>query len=264
MLFVIGPRVDPATLVPLSSLGLFMNGTRTAGDSAHNGTGEEDFAFSDTDADDAPDVGLGDYSMRFEELMSDSEEDGHHGGDEEDEDEEEGFIYNGVDSDPTSGYREQLRQVLGPDHEEEEAEEPEESESEGEELEDEDGDEEAASEGEERLSAENEPPAPAPKPPSPPPSYAFSQTQQALQKAERLLSRALAGSDALANELCESRQNSLLCPLILIIIYSSHPNAHHDARAAPLLPSLLDPDAERHPGAREYSPGVPRRVWRSP
>ena len=123
MLFVIGPRVDPATLVPLSSLGLFMNGTRTAGDSAHNGTGEEDFAFSDTDADDAPDVGLGDYSMRFEELMSDSEEDGRHGGDEEDEDEEEGFIYNGVDSDPTSGYREQLRQVLGPDHEEEEAEE---------------------------------------------------------------------------------------------------------------------------------------------
>lgn len=85
--------------------------------------------------------------------------------------------------------------------EEEEAEEPEESESEGEE-EDAGEDEEAASEGEERLSAENEPPAPAPKPPSPPPSYAFSQTQQALQKADRLLSRALAGSDALANELC--------------------------------------------------------------
>lgn len=103
-----------------------MNGTHGAGDFAHNGSTEEEFAFSDTDADDAPDAGLGDYSARLEELMSDGEEHGGEDGDEDgEEEEEEGFIYSGVDSDPTGGYREQLRQVLGPDHEEDELEEDE-------------------------------------------------------------------------------------------------------------------------------------------
>ncbi|KAL1752558.1 hypothetical protein FB107DRAFT_293042 [Schizophyllum commune] len=94
---------------------------------------------------------------------------------------------------------------------EDDAEEPEESESEGEDADEGEVEDEAAtSEGEDRLSAENEPPAPAPKPPSPPPSYAFSQTQQALQKAERLLSRALAGSDALANELSPTQTHIMM------------------------------------------------------
>ena len=42
---------------------------------------------------------------------------------EDDEDDEEGgFLYSGVDADPTGGYHEQLRDVLGPEHEEDELE----------------------------------------------------------------------------------------------------------------------------------------------
>ena len=97
-----------------------MNGTRNSGDPAH----EDGFTFSDTEADDAPDSGLGDYSARFEELMSDDDMDGDGGGDAagSDKDEDGAFVYDGVDADPTGGYREQLRQVLGPDHEEDELE----------------------------------------------------------------------------------------------------------------------------------------------
>ena len=100
-----------------------MNGTRGAGDSGHDDL-SEDLHFSDSEGGDSPDVGAGDYSTRFEELMSDGEDAGDH---EEngDEDEEGGFIYSGVDADPAGGYREQLRQVLGPDHEEDEIEEQE-------------------------------------------------------------------------------------------------------------------------------------------
>lgn len=55
----------------------------------------------------------GDYSTRMEELFGGDEED--HGG--ESEDEEEEFVYDGVDVDQVTGtnYREQLRDVLGPD-----------------------------------------------------------------------------------------------------------------------------------------------------
>ncbi|KAI0663401.1 Golgi CORVET complex core vacuolar protein 8-domain-containing protein [Cubamyces menziesii] len=100
-----------------------MNGTRDAGDTGHDDL-SEDLHFSDSEGGDSPDVGAGDYSTRFEELMSDGEDAGDH---EEngDEDEEGGFIYSGVDADPAGGYREQLRQVLGPDHEEDEIEEQE-------------------------------------------------------------------------------------------------------------------------------------------
>lgn len=104
-----------------SSTVLFMNGSHTAATASH----DEAFHFSDNDGDDeAPDPGLGDYSARFDELMSDSED--HEGGDAEDDgddDDEEAFVYSGVDADPTGGYREQLRDVLGPDHEEDELEE---------------------------------------------------------------------------------------------------------------------------------------------
>ncbi|KAI0744036.1 hypothetical protein C8Q80DRAFT_1184629 [Daedaleopsis nitida] len=108
-----------------------MNGTHHVGGSARNGLGDE-YHFSDNEdeSDDAPDDGLGDYSARFDELMSDGEEEegrGHGEGadedDEDDEDDEGGFVYSGVDADPTGGYREQLRDVLGPDHEEDELEE---------------------------------------------------------------------------------------------------------------------------------------------
>lgn len=73
------------------------------------------FDFSDDGADgDSHDEHPGDYSTRFEELMSDAENGtaGH-----EDSD-EEGFLYTGVDADELQGgYREQLRDVLGPEHE---------------------------------------------------------------------------------------------------------------------------------------------------
>lgn len=98
-----------------------MNGT-----THHDGENglSEDFNFSDNEGDDAPEGGLGDYSAQFEELMSDGEDEGGHGGDDDDDEDdnggEEGFVYSGVDADPTGGYREQLRDVLGPDHEEDE------------------------------------------------------------------------------------------------------------------------------------------------
>ncbi|KAI0373910.1 hypothetical protein BV20DRAFT_1049354 [Pilatotrama ljubarskyi] len=99
-----------------------MNGTHDAEDAGRNGLSEE-LHFSDSEGGDSPDDGAGDYSARFEELMSDGE-DGDANDDNDDED-EGGFVYSGVDADPTGGYREQLREVLGPDHEEDELEEQE-------------------------------------------------------------------------------------------------------------------------------------------
>lgn len=62
----------------------------------------------------------GDYTTRLEELLSDGE----HDSDAQSEDEEEeGFCYTGVDADLSTTYKDQLRDVLGPDHEEDEAEE---------------------------------------------------------------------------------------------------------------------------------------------
>ncbi|KAI0775842.1 Golgi CORVET complex core vacuolar protein 8-domain-containing protein [Trametes elegans] len=103
-----------------------MNGTHNAGDAGHNHPSGE-LHFSDSEGSDSPDdgVGVGDYSTRLEELMSDGEDgEGHRNGAEEDDedDEEGGFLYSGVDADPTGGYREQLRDVLGPEHEEDELE----------------------------------------------------------------------------------------------------------------------------------------------
>ncbi|KAI0633251.1 Golgi CORVET complex core vacuolar protein 8-domain-containing protein [Trametes polyzona] len=94
-----------------------MNGTHGADDAGHPGPDEE-LHFSDSEGSESPDAGAGDYSTRLEELMSDGEDGG--ANNDEDDDEEGGFIYSGVDSDPTGGYRDQLRAVLGPDHEEDE------------------------------------------------------------------------------------------------------------------------------------------------
>lgn len=54
----------------------------------------------------------GDYSTRMEELLSDEDED-----DAEADEYEGGFVYDGVDADQVTGdnYRDQLRDVLGPD-----------------------------------------------------------------------------------------------------------------------------------------------------
>ncbi|OBZ70877.1 Vacuolar protein sorting-associated protein 8 [Grifola frondosa] len=96
-----------------------MNGTEQT---AHDGLAEH-LDFSDIEGDEAHDDHPGDYSTRFDELMSDGEDiDGHGEGHTED-DEEEGFLYTGVDSEPAGGYREQLRDVLGPDHEDDEVDE---------------------------------------------------------------------------------------------------------------------------------------------
>lgn len=76
-------------------------------------------AFSDQDGDENDDEEYqeGDYSTRMEELFEDGDEEG---GLEDDED-EEGFVYTGLDADESTGdYRSQLRDVLGPDHEEDE------------------------------------------------------------------------------------------------------------------------------------------------
>ncbi|KAG7098602.1 hypothetical protein E1B28_000526 [Marasmius oreades] len=59
----------------------------------------------------------GDYSTRMKELFSDEEE---HSEEVNDLDNEEGFLYSGVDANVSVGYRDRLRDVLGPDHEDEE------------------------------------------------------------------------------------------------------------------------------------------------
>ena len=86
--------------------------------------------FSDMGAEEGPDDDqLGDYSTRLEELMSDDEPSNGHAEENEDEDdEEEGFFYSGVDAEPSGTYREQLRDVLGPEHEDDDASEPPEAE----------------------------------------------------------------------------------------------------------------------------------------
>lgn len=82
----------------------------------------EDVVLSDQEGDDGHQDDGGDYSTRFEELMSDDGEDGEHVNgsgheDDDDDDDEEGFFYSGLDANPLGTYREQLRDVLGPEHE---------------------------------------------------------------------------------------------------------------------------------------------------
>lgn len=62
----------------------------------------------------------GDYTTRLEELLSDAE---HDSNSQSEGDEEGGFFYTGVDADPAASYKEQLRSVLGADHDEDEVEE---------------------------------------------------------------------------------------------------------------------------------------------
>jgi hypothetical protein len=84
-------------------------------------------ALSDHDTDEAEheDLGAGDYSARLHEIMNgvDNIEQGDVNGDAIEEEEEEDFVYDGVDAEPRGDYREQLRDILGPDHEDDELEE---------------------------------------------------------------------------------------------------------------------------------------------
>lgn len=78
----------------------------------------EHLNLSDLEEDEDQDDHGGDYSARFDELMSDEDEHvGDANGVEHDEDDgDDGFFYNGVDSEPSGTYREQLRDVLGAEH----------------------------------------------------------------------------------------------------------------------------------------------------
>lgn len=99
-----------------------MNGTTHGSNAASSGIPGSP-VISDVDGEDAFEDHAGDYSTRLEELMSDEDGDETAAGipgDEDGEENEEGFIYNGVDSEPTGTYRDQLRDVLGPEHEEDE------------------------------------------------------------------------------------------------------------------------------------------------
>lgn len=81
--------------------------------------------FSDGEDEGQVDHG-GDYSTRFQELMSDEDEhEENANGIAHDEDEDEGFFYSGVDAAAAGSYREQLRDVLGPEHDLDDAEDPE-------------------------------------------------------------------------------------------------------------------------------------------
>lgn len=72
--------------------------------------------FSDNEDDDDLNEHTGDYSSRMEELLSEGEESDTP--DDEDELGDEGFLYTGMDAaDTSTGYGDQLRDVLGPDHE---------------------------------------------------------------------------------------------------------------------------------------------------
>jgi vacuolar protein sorting-associated protein 8 len=99
-----------------------MNGTQKEQHSVSLDRSESP-VFSDTEVDGQDDGHLGDYSTRLEELMSDDEG---HSGDQEDSDDDEGerFVYSGVDAEPAGTYREQLRDVLGPDHDDDDAYDP--------------------------------------------------------------------------------------------------------------------------------------------
>lgn len=91
-----------------------MNGTTHRSEDTAVAGSSSLLSFSDTDGDeDTHEDHGGDYSTRLGELMSDEEE-----GSASSEDEDEGgFLYQGVDAEPAGGYREQLRDVLGAEHE---------------------------------------------------------------------------------------------------------------------------------------------------
>lgn len=102
-----------------------MNVAEQLGDAERSLTPEH-IVYSDDEGEDDRDDHLGDYSTRLEELMSDEDDqEGNANGAEYEDEDDEGFFYNGTDSAPAGTYREQLRDVLGPEHDLDDAEEPE-------------------------------------------------------------------------------------------------------------------------------------------
>ena len=87
-------------------------------DSPPSGGEEDDAEFTYPGA-------VGDYSTQMEELFDGDEDTGldEEGHKSDDEDKEGGFFYDGIDADTSTRYKEQLRDVLGQDHEEDEEEE---------------------------------------------------------------------------------------------------------------------------------------------
>lgn len=75
------------------------------------------FDFSDQGgSDEEHEDHVGDYSTRMDEVFDEGEGDSDALDQEDEEDEEEGFLYTGVDAaDVSTGYRDQLRDVLGPE-----------------------------------------------------------------------------------------------------------------------------------------------------
>lgn len=74
---------------------------------------DEALNLSDSEGEDEQD---GDYSTRMEELFADDPpESKEEGLNLDDEEEEEGFLYTGNDADLSTGYRDQLRDVLEDD-----------------------------------------------------------------------------------------------------------------------------------------------------
>jgi hypothetical protein len=61
----------------------------------------------------------GDYSRRIDEILSDGEAED---GDEDEDDSDSEFVYTGIDAQLSSEtYRDQLKDVLGPDHDDDDA-----------------------------------------------------------------------------------------------------------------------------------------------
>ncbi|KAH9948952.1 hypothetical protein B0H21DRAFT_196377 [Amylocystis lapponica] len=121
------PAESPTSSAPSSTSSspdttyALMNGAEPNADDGRVATrGSVDFSDYDSEGEDVQADHAGDYSTRFEELMSDGED--REGSDgslhDKDDDDEEGFVYDGADAEPTGGYREQLRDVLGAEHEE--------------------------------------------------------------------------------------------------------------------------------------------------
>ncbi|KAF9465048.1 hypothetical protein BDZ94DRAFT_1117445, partial [Collybia nuda] len=75
------------------------------------------FDFSDNGgSDEDHEDHVGDYSTRMEELFDEGEGDSDSHNQDDEDDDEEGFLYTGVDAaDVSTGYRDQLRDLLGPE-----------------------------------------------------------------------------------------------------------------------------------------------------
>lgn len=102
-----------------TDVGSQINGNRPDNKQGHARKPSFDSSDHDGEVDEEDYHHGGDYSSRMEELFDDEDNSEAH----EDDEDEEGFLYTGVDANESSGdYRSQLRDILGPEHEEEDEE----------------------------------------------------------------------------------------------------------------------------------------------